>query len=108
MRGLHSTRLGIKKYGEHPVDYITNLIVEEITFDPPSLATVTGAVSSEIDIVGAQIGDRVELFPPYDTEGIMFQGFVSDEDKVKISLFNPTGGTVDLDEGTWTVKVIRP
>jgi hypothetical protein len=108
MKGLHSEALGIKKIGKPPVDYITDLIVAEVTFNPPSLTTLTGAVSSEIDIDGAELGDRVELFPPYDTEGVIFQGFVSASGKVKISLFNPTGGTIDLDEGDWIVKVVRP
>lgn len=108
MKGLHSEALGIKKFGQPPADLVTNLIVQQITFDPPSLAAATGAVSSGITVTGAALGDRVELFPPYDTQGILFQGFVSAPDTIKISLFNPTAGAIDLGEGTWTVQVIRP
>lgn len=107
-RGLHSSRLGIKKIGKAYVDYMTDLISTTITFDPPSLATVTGAVSSGITITGAKTGDMVELFPPYDMQGIMAYGYVSAADTIKISLFNPTAGTLDLASGTWGVKVVRP
>jgi hypothetical protein len=106
-RGLHSTRLGLKQDRSDPVDYMTNLISGNTTFDPPSLATVTGALSSGITVTGAAIGDMVELFPPYDMQGIMAYGFVSAANTIKISLFNPTAGTIDLASGSWGYKVIR-
>ncbi|WP_144029093.1 hypothetical protein [Paenibacillus rigui] len=86
---------------------MTDLFVKDITFDPPSLATVTGALSSAITVTGAALGDRVEVFPPYDTQGVIAFPFVSAADTIKISLFNPTAGTIDLASGTWTVHVIR-
>lgn len=105
--GLHSKRIGFKVKGSAPVEYFTNLINTTTTFDPPSLATVTGALSSGITVTGAALGDRVELFPPYDMQGILFQGFVSAANTVKITLFNTTGGTIDLASGTWRIQVIR-
>lgn len=105
--GLHSKRIGFKVKGSDPVEYFTNLINTTVTFDPPSLATVTGALSSAIPITGAALGDRVELFPPYDMQGILYQGSVSSAGNIKISLFNPTAGTLDLASGTWRVQVIR-
>lgn len=107
MSGLHSSRIGIKQRGSASVEYITNLINTTITFDPPSLATVTGALSSGITITGAALGDRVNLFPPYDMQGVIAYGSVSAADTIKISLFNPTGGTIDLASGTWRVQVVR-
>lgn len=107
-KGTHSESLGIKKFGKNPVDLLTDLIDTSITFDPPSLTTVTGAVSSGITITGAALGDGVRLFPPYDTQGVIFQGYVSAANTIKISLFNPTGGTIDLGSGSWKVKVVRP
>lgn len=106
-QGLHSEKLGIKKIGTDPVDLLSNLFVLNTTFDPPSLATVTGAVSSGITVTGAALGDRVELFPPSDMQGIIAFGYVSAANTVKISLFNPTAGTIDLASGTWTIHVIR-
>lgn len=106
-KGLHSSRLGLKQRGSDAVDYMTNLISGSTTFDPPSMATVTGALSSGITVTGAALGDMVELFPPYDTQGVMAYGFVSAANTIKISLFNPTGGTIDLASGSWGYKVIR-
>lgn len=78
-----------------------------ITFNPPSLATLTGAASSAIDVDGVKLGDAIDLYPPYDMQGVMYQGAVSDDGKIKISLFNVTGSTVDLAEGSWGVSVKR-
>lgn len=107
MKGLHSEALGIKKRGSAGVDLLSNLLTKDTTFDPPSLATVTGAVSSGITVTGAALGDRVELFPPYDMQGIIAYGYISAADTVKITLFNTTAGTIDLASGTWTIHVIR-
>lgn len=106
-QGLHSEKIGIKKIGFDPKDFMSDLFILDTTFDPPSLATVTGAVSSGITVTGALLGDRVELFPPSDMQGIIAFGFVSASDTVKISLWNPTAGTIDLASGTWTIHVIR-
>lgn len=106
-KGLHAEALGIKKFGSSPVDLVTNLFTVDATIDPASMATVTGALTTGITVTGAALGDRVEVFPPYDLQGVMAFGFVSAADTVKISFFNPTGGTIDLASGDWTIHVIR-
>ncbi|WP_214629993.1 hypothetical protein [Paenibacillus agaridevorans] len=106
-KGLHSQAIGIKKTGKTPVDLLTDLIVATVTVDPASLATVTGALTSGITVTGAALGDRVELFPPYSTQGVMAFGFVSAANTVQISFFNPLGTTIDLASGSWTIHVIR-
>jgi hypothetical protein len=78
-----------------------------ITFDPPSLATGVFAISSAIPVTGVALGDSVELYPPYDTQGIIYQGSPSSAGNIKISLFNASAGTVDLASGTWGVVVKR-
>lgn len=78
-----------------------------ITFDPPSLATVTDAVSSGITVTGAALGDSVELFPPYSLQGIIAVASVSAANTILISLRNPTAGTIDLASGTWGVVIWR-
>jgi len=83
------------------------VISTTVTFDPPSLTTGAFAVSSGITVTGAALGDAVELYPPYDTQGIMFQGAVSAADTIKISLTSCAAGTVDLASGTWGVVVKR-
>lgn len=79
----------------------------EITFNPPSLAALAGAVSSAIPVSGVQLGDAIELYPPYDMQGVVYQGSVSSDGNIKISLFNASAGTVDLAEGTWGVSIKR-
>jgi hypothetical protein len=78
-----------------------------ITFDPPSLATGVFAISSAIPVAGVALGDIIELYPPYDTQGIIYQGSPSSAGNIKISLFNASAGTVDLASGTWGVVVKR-
>jgi len=107
-QGTHSAALGIKKVGSPPADLLTGLIVQQVTINPASMATVTGAVTSAVTVTGARLGDRVEVFPPaYDLQGIMVFGFVSAANQVKLSFFNPTGATIDLASGDWTIQVIR-
>jgi hypothetical protein len=86
----------------------SNVIAATVTFDPPSLATMTGAVSSAITVTGAVLGRRVEVFPPYDLQGVQVQAYVSAANAIKFSLFNPTGATIDLASGSWKVKVVAP
>lgn len=78
-----------------------------ITFDPPSLATNAIAVSSGITVTGAALGDGVELYPPYDTQGVAVQAQVSAANTIVISLHNRSAVTVDLASGTWGVVVKR-
>lgn len=78
-----------------------------ITFDPPSLATGAIAVSSGITLTGTALGDHVELYPPYDTQGIAVQAQSSAANTIVISLHNRSAGTVDLASGTWGVVVKR-
>lgn len=105
--GLHSKRIGYKQKGSAPVEYFTFLINTTITFDPPSLLTGAFATSSPITVTGVLLGDRVELFPPYDTQGIMYQATPQAADKITINLTSCAAGTVDLASGTWRVQVIR-
>lgn len=78
-----------------------------ITFDPPSLATGAFAAGTGITVIGAALGDAVELYPPYDTDNVMYQGSVSAANTIKISLFNANSGTKDLPSGTWGVVIKR-
>lgn len=100
-------KLGIKKSGTSSKTFMSNLLVVDTVIDPASLATVTGAVTTAITVPGAALGDRVEVFPPYDMQGIMAYGHVSAANAVKVSFFNPTAGTINLASGTWTIHVIR-
>lgn len=78
-----------------------------VSFDPPSLATGAVAVSSGMAVTGAAIGDHIELYPPYDTQGVAAQGQVSAANTIVISLHNRSAATVDLATGSWGVVVKR-
>lgn len=78
-----------------------------ITFEPPSLGTGAFAVSNEISISGVTLGDGIDLFPPYDTQGIIYQASPSSAGNIKISLINCSAGTVGLASGTWGIVVKR-
>jgi hypothetical protein len=78
-----------------------------ITFDPPSLTTGAFAVSTAITVTGVALGDNVTLYPPYDTEGVIYQGSPSAANAIKITLFNGNSATKDLASGTWGVEVSR-
>ena len=78
-----------------------------ITFDPPSLATGAFAVSTAIAVTGVALGDALTLYPPYDTQGVIYQASVSSAGNIKISLFNANTSTVDLASGTWRVAISR-
>ncbi len=83
------------------------VISTTITFDPPSLTTGAFSLSSGITVTGVQLGDAVDLYPPYDTQGIMYQASPSAADTIKISLTSCSTSTVDLASGTWGVVVRR-
>jgi hypothetical protein len=83
------------------------VVSTSITFDPPSLTTGAFAVSTGITVTGAALGDAVELYPPYDTDGVIYQASPSAANTIKISLFNANTATKDLASGTWGVVVKR-
>lgn len=78
-----------------------------VTFDPPSLAAGAVAVSSGITVAGVAVGDHIELYPPYDTQGISPQANVSAANTIVITLHNRGTGTVDLASGSWGVVAKR-
>lgn len=77
------------------------------TFDPPSLTTGAFALSSAIPITGIALGDSIDLYPPYDTQGIMYQASPSSAGNMKIALTSAASGTVDLASGSWGYVVKR-
>jgi hypothetical protein len=80
---------------------------KKVTFAPPSLATGAFATSSPIAVAGVKIGDSIELYPPYATQGVIYQASPSSAGNVVISLFNATAGTVALASGAWGISIKR-
>lgn len=108
LRGTYTEGLGYKAIRKPAQTYWSEIINADVTYDPPSVAANAGAVSAGLSVPGASIGDRVNVFPPYDTQGIMVFGSVSAANTVKLSLFNPTGAAIDLASGTWRIQVVKP
>jgi hypothetical protein len=77
-----------------------------VTIDPPSLATGAFA-EGDITITGVALGDRVDLFPPYDTQAIMFQASPAAANTVTVAWSSCNVGTIDLASGTWGYTVTR-
>lgn len=82
--------------------------VTGITYDPANLIDGAATESASIAATGAAFGDHVQVFPPYDLQGIICAGYVKTADNVRISLFNKTGGTINLaSSAAWEVRVTK-
>lgn len=78
-----------------------------LVWDPANLVDGAGVDSGNITVVDAALGDKVDVYPPYDTQGIIPTGRVTAADTVRIWLQNETGGAIDLGNDTWKVKVYK-
>lgn len=77
-----------------------------LTIDPPSLTTGAFA-EGDVTITGVALGDKIDLYPPYDTQGIMYQASVAAANTVTIAWSSCNVGTIDLASGTWGYTVTR-
>lgn len=75
-----------------------------VVWEPSSTTGV--ALSPNINVTGSALGDFVDVAPPYDVQGMLFTGYVSDANTVNIALTNLTGSTINLASGTWKVRVL--
>lgn len=76
------------------------------TYDPASIATLV-STSTTTTVTGAALGDLVDVYAPYDLQGISATGYVSLANTVTVVLFNGTAGTLDLASGSWFVRVTK-
>jgi hypothetical protein len=77
-----------------------------LTIDPPSLTTGAFAEGDQA-LTGVALGDIVDLFPPYDMQGIMVQASVQAANNITISWSSCNIGTINLASGTWGYAVKR-
>jgi len=77
------------------------------TLDFASIAA--GAIGElTITVTGAAVGDTVALGPPAAIEaGLVWSGFVSAADTVKIRIHNVTAAAIDPASATWKATIIR-
>lgn len=91
--GIHSVAVGQVSFSE--------------TWDPASIAAA-GYESEDVTVPGASVGDFVmATLSTMVTNDMMISGHVSAADTVKVILFNPTAGAINLDEGTLSVLVFK-
>lgn len=77
-------------------------------WDSPNIANGTGITSPNLTVVGAVIGDVVDVSSPVNTAGLIIYGYVSAPNTISLRLQNNTGSAINLVSGTWGVAVRRP
>lgn len=73
---------------------------------PASLADGAGETSPGITMTGAQVGDAVLVYPPFELEDTLVTGYVSAANVVEIRLQNESGAVRNFASGLWQVGVI--
>jgi hypothetical protein len=86
-------------------DNVQQFVVYAVVNPASMLDTADSTVSVSLDTVG--IGDHIQAVAPYDGEGMIIGCVASGEGTVDLSFYNASGGTVDLDSGTWKFIVTR-
>jgi hypothetical protein len=76
-------------------------------WNPGSLADGAGETSTGITVTGAAFGDFVLVAAPYDLQDMTVTAYVSATDTVEIRIQNESTNTVNLAEGTWTVRILE-
>lgn len=99
--------IGLKPFGKSAETLFTAVLNGSTVFDPASLATITGTISSAISVPGAALGDYVLVSASVDQAGVIANAYVSAANTVKIAIFNTTAGAVDLASSTWKIKVLK-
>lgn len=97
---LLGTQIGLHSFAQGQVGYTE-------TWDPGSIAAA-GYEAEDVTVPGAAVGDYVMVsLTTMVTNAMMISGHVSAADTVKVVLFNPTAGAIDIDSGTLAVLVFK-
>lgn len=75
-----------------------------ISWEP--IASNGYALSPDITMVGANLGDFVEVAPPYDVQGLVCYAYMKALNVAKIVLANLSGSAITLPVGNWRTRVI--
>ncbi len=87
---------------------LTSVLKASSTIDFTSLSANTTADSSDITVTGAAVGDPVLVGTPASiAAGLVFTGYVSAANTVKVRAANVTASPIDPASGTFTVTVIK-
>ena len=72
------------------------------TYNPPSLAAGASSTATTVTVTGALLGQPAQASFSLDTQGVIFNAWVSAADTVSVILTNPTAAPIDLASGTLT------
>lgn len=77
-----------------------------VTWNPGNIANgASDTVSVTVPGADVNVLASVRVFAPYTLSGLQASGYVSANDTVTITLYNNTGGAVNLGSGVWGVVV---
>lgn len=76
-----------------------------VTYDAPSLNTITQDATQTVTVPGADFGDFVQVSFGASTLGLTISGYVSAANTVTLVIFNGTSGTVNLGNQTYRIRV---
>jgi hypothetical protein len=77
-------------------------------WDPASMNDNTGTSKSDFSVTGATLGARVVVGAPYEIPaGVMVTASIVSSNTIRVSLWNHSGGVVDLASGNWTLEVTQ-
>jgi hypothetical protein len=76
-------------------------------WNPGTIATGT-AVATTFTVTGVAVGDKIDVFFPYGSQGAIVQGSVDYLNTVRLVLLNMTGSPITFTSGTWYVYAERP
>jgi hypothetical protein len=73
----------------------------------PNIANGASYTSAGITITGAAMGDWVQVTCSLDIQGLSLTGYVSAADTCRFVLVNNTGGSIDMANATYFVRVVK-
>lgn len=86
------------RFGDLP----SKRLASTATYDPPSIASGASSAATTVTVTGALLGQQAGASFSLNTQGVIFNAWVSAADTVSVILTNPTAGTIDLASGTLT------
>jgi hypothetical protein len=101
---------GTARAGTCVQDNGANNIVEysgSTVWDPGSLTSGQQDVTT-FTVTGVKFGSTVSLGVPYDLDGLTATASVFATNVIRITLYNSTGGTINLPSGTWRARAVTP
>lgn len=79
--------------------------ISTMSWNPSALVDGAGETSPTFTVAGSSVIDRVDVYPPYNLNGLLYSAYVSTSGVAVVRLQNETGVPVDLSTGTWGVRI---